>query len=1213
MMARPRDNSYMSSAYESEPEDESLIQVLEGITQSHIDINFSDEDLSTSASTYIPWRVPSNEFIEEQAPRLEISSRCRKCNRRGRPQDLVFCTGCGNSKRPAHRECLRVDREHSIDPRRRISVGEERCIEVDYADYVFTRYLLRAPAPNLKLKLHTEDATCAWIGVPSLQNFDKPQIHVWPRLQDLLQMSRKTKPGQYPKLISFIGETGSGKSTLIRTMIQMARPEHPDGVSVPVPGSPNDRWASTSSDIHAYSDPLTLSTKYPIVYADCEGFVGSDSPISQEIVTALSEPNWLFRFTFGEDCAEQRVLRHWQAKQDMLLRKVNQFLDGAESRIDVEWGKLDYPDPRTSFSMGDSNERRLYTVQHKTRKLIVEHLYPRVLYGFSDVVCFVTTNGRASESFLGQLIDWAQESHDRILNQRTKPALIVILNIVVDMEGNSSADAKQDLLRRFQNTGRFRRFQALWKEREHPIRNTSDLLRCYYSDFEVVLIPALSSRSSPADATSVGKSIRQLYETIRASATTVRIAKADSGTESDLTTLNTHMNRSLSVLGQDLRAALDFHDIIMDDSSNPTRLSDHMASTLNQMCMLRGFDITDDVGGEERVVDEFTLYLGTCIVAQTCQIQDNETRKGKVEALFTEAHAGLQTFRWRYWRCEALDRRTGRRCRNYFRGHDKGHQFAKSDDELDELKGLNRRGHEPNHKCSWHPDRVKPKAAGPRVLALDGGGVRGIVELLVLRQIERHVGYGIAIHELFDLVVGTSTGGIVALGVFHKHWSTDDAIKKFQALAKRAFTPRLGLGNSFTRAIAQPFYEFQYTSEGIEQALQRSFGNSNLFGASVDSSSSNRLKTGGKDWVKVGVVSCLQGRTQPTLIANYSRNTVTNSGEGKDTDGDCWQRLTSSSLPLEDNLSREDEPSKDFKIWEAARATSAAPTFFQPYVHPETKRTYVDGALIYNNPVSLAYSEVNKIWPGSLPPDLVLSIGTGLVIDTKSGKVKTKHNSKLETFKKLIPRGYLMRIEAGLGIVQSSTSCHRAWEAFRSTAVTDHRLRNSCHRLNVGLPQRVEMDEVDKMDTLIADCERYLDDRTDLFYYDDMYRTASGHIQRVARRLLGSLFYYDGPLGKTMKGGKRVGSIFCRLETGSASAKELLRDNPKFRLRQIPESHGKAVYSRILHHGGSKGWNERELSALMVLRVEEGTYKRIIEVNLPDWQQDWEPISGFQN
>lgn len=45
----------------------------------------------------------------------------------------------------------------------------------------------------------------------------------------------------------------------------------------------------------------------------------------------------------------------------------------------------------------------------------------------------------------------------------------------------------------------------------------------------------------------------------------------------------------------------------------------------------------------------------------------------------------------------------------------------------------------------------------PRLI-VHSGGVRGIVELCVLRQIERHVGYGIAIHELFDLVVGTSTG-----------------------------------------------------------------------------------------------------------------------------------------------------------------------------------------------------------------------------------------------------------------------------------------------------------------------------------------------------------------------------------------------------------------------------------------------------------------------
>lgn len=50
---------------------------------------------------------------------------------------------------------------------------------------------------------------------------------------------------------------------------------------------------------------------------------------------------------------------------------------------------------------------------------------------------------------------------------------------------------------------------------------------------------------------------------------------------------------------------------------------------------------------------------------------------------------------------------------------------------------------------------VKPAGAGVRVLCLDGGGVRGIVQLRVLREIERVLGPGLPVQLFFDLMVGT--------------------------------------------------------------------------------------------------------------------------------------------------------------------------------------------------------------------------------------------------------------------------------------------------------------------------------------------------------------------------------------------------------------------------------------------------------------------------
>jgi len=57
-----------------------------------------------------------------------------------------------------------------------------------------------------------------------------------------------------------------------------------------------------------------------------------------------------------------------------------------------------------------------------------------------------------------------------------------------------------------------------------------------------------------------------------------------------------------------------------------------------------------------------------------------------------------------------------------------------------------------------HQIRLKPRCAGVRILTMDGGGIRGIVELVLLRALENEIGLSIDTGDVFDLVAGTSTG-----------------------------------------------------------------------------------------------------------------------------------------------------------------------------------------------------------------------------------------------------------------------------------------------------------------------------------------------------------------------------------------------------------------------------------------------------------------------
>jgi hypothetical protein len=63
------------------------------------------------------------------------------------------------------------------------------------------------------------------------------------------------------------------------------------------------------------------------------------------------------------------------------------------------------------------------------------------------------------------------------------------------------------------------------------------------------------------------------------------------------------------------------------------------------------------------------------------------------------------------------------------------------------------------------------------------------------------------------------------------------------------------------------------------------------------------------------------------------------------------------------------------KVWEACRATSAATTFFDPITCGKYGQTFVDGGILYNNPVQLVHQEAMRVWPDRKA--LLISIGTG--------------------------------------------------------------------------------------------------------------------------------------------------------------------------------------------------------------------------------------------
>src|SRR5436305_15011351 len=115
-----------------------------------------------------------------------------------------------------------------------------------------------------------------------------------------------------------------------------------------------------------------------------------------------------------------------------------------------------------------------------------------------------------------------------------------------------------------------------------------------------------------------------------------------------------------------------------------------------------------------------------------------------------------------------------------------------------------------------------------RVLSIDGGGIRGVIPAVVLSEIERRTGRSVP--DLFDLVAGTSTGGISALGLTAPgeggapRWRAADLLELYRHEGGHIFSRSLWQRVRTVDGALGP----RYAVRGLEAALERYFGDVRL-------------------------------------------------------------------------------------------------------------------------------------------------------------------------------------------------------------------------------------------------------------------------------------------------------------------------------------------------------------------------------------------------
>ncbi|KFY53432.1 hypothetical protein V496_07587 [Pseudogymnoascus sp. VKM F-4515 (FW-2607)] len=309
-----------------------------------------------------------------------------------------------------------------------------------------------------------------------------------------------------------------------------------------------------------------------------------------------------------------------------------------------------------------------------------------------------------------------------------------------------------------------------------------------------------------------------------------------------------------------------------------------------------------------------------------------------------------------------------------------------------------------------------------RLLSLDGGGIRGISELVILEEIMHRVGRVLKVEtplpaDYFDMICGTSTGGLIAILLGRLRLSVPEAIDRYRVLAKQVFSER-------KYRVQDGTFKASKLEAAIKETIEWKLGE-------------------GKAETKMFMTNTVSCKTFVCAVP---------------------ARHVDKQPRLFRTWSADKSPGYDCTIWEAARATSAAPIFFKRILIGDAglQEEFVDAALGCNNPVRYLVEEATKEFGLQRQVNCIVSIGTGkpMVAGFKAPGI----------FQRVLPLE-LVKVLASIA-TDTEDEASRMKSRFQNCP-------GLYHRLNVerGL-QGISLDEWDRLGEIKSHTMAYLNDDT---------------------------------------------------------------------------------------------------------------------------------------